>query len=60
MPDALVERDGHLMTITMNRPERYNALTGAMLISGLASAASAVLVGLPALRLRGLLLAVTT
>lgn len=32
MPDALIERDGHLMTITMNRPERYNALTGAMLI----------------------------
>ena len=32
MPDALVERDGHLMTITMNRPERYNALTGAMLV----------------------------
>lgn len=32
MPDALVERDGHLLTITMNRPERYNALTGAMLI----------------------------
>jgi enoyl-CoA hydratase len=32
VPDALVERDGHLMTITMNRPERYNALSGAMLI----------------------------
>jgi enoyl-CoA hydratase len=32
VPDALVERDGHLMTITMNRPERYNALTGAMLV----------------------------
>ncbi len=32
MPDALVERDGPIMTITMNRPERYNALTGAMLI----------------------------
>jgi len=32
MPDANVERDGHIMTITMNRPERYNALTGAMLI----------------------------
>ena len=32
MPDAIVERDGHAMTITMNRPERYNALTGAMLI----------------------------
>ncbi len=32
MPDAIVERDGHLMTITMNRPERYNALSGAMLV----------------------------
>ena len=32
VPDAIVERDGHVMTITMNRPERYNALTGAMLI----------------------------
>ena len=26
MPDALVERDGHTMVITMNRPKRYNAL----------------------------------
>jgi enoyl-CoA hydratase len=32
MPDALVERDGHTMIITMNRPERYNALSGAMLV----------------------------
>ena len=32
MPDAIVERDDHVMTITMNRPERYNALSGAMLI----------------------------
>ena len=32
MPDALVERDGHSMIITMNRPERYNALSGEMLI----------------------------
>jgi enoyl-CoA hydratase len=32
MPDALVERDGHVMTVTMNRPERMNALSGAMLI----------------------------
>jgi enoyl-CoA hydratase len=32
MPDAIVEREGHLLTVTMNRPERYNALTGAMLI----------------------------
>jgi enoyl-CoA hydratase len=32
VPDAIVERDGHLMVVTMNRPERYNALSGAMLI----------------------------
>jgi enoyl-CoA hydratase len=32
MPDAIVERDGHLMIVTMNRPERKNALSGAMLI----------------------------
>src|SRR5438046_1139648 len=32
MPDALVERDGHTMVITMNRPKRMNALTGAMLV----------------------------
>jgi len=32
MPDALVERDGHCMIVTLNRPERMNALTGAMLI----------------------------
>ena len=32
MPDAIVERDGHAMIITMNRPERYNALSGAMLL----------------------------
>ena len=32
MPDALVERDGHVMVITMNRPKRYNAMSGAMLV----------------------------
>jgi enoyl-CoA hydratase len=32
MPDALVERDGHLLTITLNRPGRMNALSGAMLV----------------------------
>ena len=32
MPDALVERDGHVMTITMNRPARMNAISGPMLI----------------------------
>ena len=32
MPDALVERDGHVMTITLNRPERVNAISGAMLV----------------------------
>jgi enoyl-CoA hydratase len=29
---AIVARDGHLMTITMNRPQRLNALSGEMLI----------------------------
>jgi enoyl-CoA hydratase len=32
MPDAVVERDGHLLSITLNRPERMNALSGAMLV----------------------------
>jgi enoyl-CoA hydratase/carnithine racemase len=32
MPDAIVERDGHVLTITLNRPERMNALSGAMLV----------------------------
>jgi enoyl-CoA hydratase len=32
MPDALVERDGHTLIITMNRPDRYNALSGPMLV----------------------------
>jgi enoyl-CoA hydratase len=31
-PDAIVERDGHVMTITMNRPHRKNALSGPALI----------------------------
>ena len=32
MPDAIIERDGHVMIITMNRPQRMNAISGAMLI----------------------------
>ena len=32
MPHAIVERDGHLMTVTMNRPQRMNALSGEMLV----------------------------
>ena len=32
MPDLLVERDDHVLTLTMNRPSRYNALSGAMLV----------------------------
>lgn len=32
MPDLLVERDDHVLTLTMNRPARYNALSGAMLV----------------------------
>lgn len=30
MPDALIERDGHVLIVTMNRPDRYNAMTLAM------------------------------
>jgi enoyl-CoA hydratase len=32
MPDALVERDGPLMIVTMNRPHRKNAQSPAMLV----------------------------
>jgi enoyl-CoA hydratase len=32
VPDAIVERDGQTVVITMNRPHRKNALSGAMLI----------------------------
>jgi enoyl-CoA hydratase len=32
MPDALVERDGSTVIITMNRPQRFNALSGPMLV----------------------------
>jgi enoyl-CoA hydratase len=32
MPDALVQRDGHVLTLTLNRPERMNALSGPMLV----------------------------
>jgi enoyl-CoA hydratase/carnithine racemase len=31
MADVLCERDGHVATITMNRPDRYNAISAAML-----------------------------
>lgn len=30
MPDILFERDGHVLEIRLNRPEKRNALTGAM------------------------------
>src|SRR5262245_53723815 len=32
MPDAIVSRDDHVLTITLNRPARMNALSGGMLI----------------------------
>src|SRR6478672_2027720 len=32
MPDAIIERDGPTMVITMNRPQRYNALSTPMLV----------------------------
>jgi enoyl-CoA hydratase len=31
MPEAIVERDGHVLTVTMNRPEARNALSGEMM-----------------------------
>jgi enoyl-CoA hydratase/carnithine racemase len=31
MGELIVERDGHVATITLNRPERLNAITGSML-----------------------------
>ncbi|HZN15423.1 MAG TPA: crotonase/enoyl-CoA hydratase family protein [Acidimicrobiales bacterium] len=31
MPDLLVERDGHVLIVTMNRPEAKNALSGEMM-----------------------------
>ncbi|MDH3753859.1 MAG: crotonase/enoyl-CoA hydratase family protein [Acidimicrobiia bacterium] len=32
MPDAIVDVADHVMTITLHRPERYNAISGAMLV----------------------------
>jgi enoyl-CoA hydratase len=32
VPDAIVQREGHSLVITMNRPRRMNALSGAMLV----------------------------
>src|SRR6266550_6474136 len=32
MPDLIVERDGHVLTLTMNRPERKNAFSPEMLV----------------------------
>jgi enoyl-CoA hydratase len=37
MPHLLVERDGHVMVVTMNRPERRNALSPEMM-AGMAAA----------------------
>ena len=31
MPDALIEQRGHVLIVTMNRPESRNALSGEML-----------------------------
>ncbi|MEY2425728.1 MAG: enoyl-CoA hydratase, partial [Actinomycetota bacterium] len=31
-PHLLVERDGHIVTVTMNRPERKNAFSTEMLV----------------------------
>jgi len=32
MPAVLTERDGHLMIVTLNRPDRQNAINGEMLV----------------------------
>ncbi|MBS1838078.1 MAG: crotonase/enoyl-CoA hydratase family protein [Actinobacteria bacterium] len=32
MPAVLTERDGHLLVVTLNRPERQNAINGEMLV----------------------------
>jgi len=32
MPDTLIERDGHIMVVTLNRPNRMNAITGPMIV----------------------------
>lgn len=32
MPAVLTERDGHLLIVTLNRPERMNAINGEMLV----------------------------
>lgn len=32
MPAVLTERDGHLLIVTLNRPERQNAINGEMLV----------------------------
>jgi enoyl-CoA hydratase len=32
LPDAIVQREGHALLVTMNRPQRMNALSGAMLV----------------------------
>ena len=30
MPDVVVEKQGHVLTVTLNRPQRRNAMTLAM------------------------------
>ena len=32
MPDALVDIKNHIMTVTLNRPKRMNAISGPMIV----------------------------
>lgn len=50
--DVLVERDGAVLTVTLNRPEKYNALTFAM-YTGVAEALGRVPEGVRAVILTG-------
>ena len=45
MSDVLLQRDGHVATITLNRPDRLNAISGAMIADWAACWRSATATG---------------